>query len=119
MKKIITVLFLCSTLIVSAQKVLEFDRVDLLHEPIQVFNIESVFIVEPEKFTLLLANVKETYTIISKVKEVEVEGHDFFAFLAKSKSSGEELIVYFKKDNTGVVMVKEDKTKAAAVFYNK
>lgn len=119
MKKFLTVLFLCSTLIVSAQKILEFDRIDLLYEPIKVYDTESVFIIEPDSFVLLIGDVKETYKRISKVKEVEVEGHEFFAFLAKSKSSGEELIVYFKKDNEGVVIVKEDKTKAPAVFYNK
>lgn len=110
---------MCSTLIVSAQKVLEFDRVDLLEKPMKVFDTESVFIVKPDSFTLLVLGTKETYARISEAEEVEAQGHEFFAFLAESESTGEVMLVYFEKDNSGVVMVKKDKTKAAAVFYNK
>lgn len=116
MKKIITVLLLCSTLIVSAQRVLEFNRADLVEEgKIKVFEINAVFVLYPENFSLFIANVKEEYIITSDIEKVEVEGIEFFAFSVTS-SEDEDLITFVREDFKGVIMVRGD--NRPIVFYN-
>lgn len=118
MKKLLIVLFLCGTLTTTAQKVLEFNTLDLVEEETKTYSEKSVFVINPNDFTLFVSGMKDVYTRTSEVEMFTEQGAEIFAFLAKG-STGEEVYVYFKKDNTGAVLIQKGGKENTIIFYNR